>query len=137
MKNCENCKNSYTLKEHEKYIGCKVVDKYKNPVLRTLGFEGKCPYYKCVTREEELLLQRSNKMKEYIIKFAPLISYNHYSLQDMRTVRVFSELSKEEIELKFEEKCDTVNADTPYYCGVYIEAELLEEYLNNIPIEVI
>ena len=55
LKNCEGCKNSYVLKsEYMNYIGCKVVDKYKNPVLRTLGFEGKCPYYEYAIREESL-----------------------------------------------------------------------------------
>ncbi|WP_297994107.1 hypothetical protein [uncultured Clostridium sp.] len=43
MLSCENCKNSYRT-YIENYIGCNIVDKYKNIPLRILGLEGKCPY---------------------------------------------------------------------------------------------
>jgi len=45
---CEYCKNSYRvyIENYINYIGCNIVDKYRNPSLRTLGEECKCPYYK-------------------------------------------------------------------------------------------
>ena len=76
-------------------------------------------------------------MKTYIVTYAPLTTYKHYSLQDLRTVRIFSELSKEEIKLAFEERCDVANSNMPTYQGVYVEVELLEDYLNNILSDII
>lgn len=52
MQSCENCRNSYNVENYMNYRGCKVVDRYKNPPLRMLGIEGKCPYYDSIVKEE-------------------------------------------------------------------------------------
>ena len=76
-------------------------------------------------------------MKTYIVKYAPLCRSNQYVVQDLQTARIFSELSKEEVKLEFEKRCDKVNSDITSYNGMYVKVELLEEYLDNIPSDII
>jgi len=45
VKTCESCKRSYVVGEWGNYIGCRLVDDCNNISLKTLGEEGKCPYY--------------------------------------------------------------------------------------------
>lgn len=45
MKTCTTCKQSYIIDECCNYRGCKLVDIQHNIPLKTLGEEGKCPYY--------------------------------------------------------------------------------------------
>lgn len=76
-------------------------------------------------------------MKTYIVTYAPLTTYKHYSLQDLKTARIFSKLSKEEVKLAFEKRCDIANSDIQSYQGMYVEVELLEDYLKNLPSDII
>lgn len=64
--------------------------------------------------------------------YAPLTDHNYYSLQDLRTAKIFSELSKEEVKTVFEERCNAAHSDTTVYHGMYVEVELLEDYLNAL-----
>lgn len=48
MKGCMNCKYSYKIISLN-YLGCKLVDNWNNRSLKTLGEEGKCPYYKLLS----------------------------------------------------------------------------------------
>lgn len=46
MKICTNCKYSYIIDEWPDCIGCTLCEKLNNNIpLKTLGEEGKCPYY--------------------------------------------------------------------------------------------
>lgn len=72
-------------------------------------------------------------MKTYIVTYAPLDSRNQYAVQGLQTARIFSESSKEEVKLAFEKRCDEANSDIPFYNGMHVKVELLEEYLDNLP----
>lgn len=47
MSQCKSCKNSYLINNNwlETRI-CEISVRDRNPSLRTLGEEGKCPFYK-------------------------------------------------------------------------------------------
>lgn len=76
-------------------------------------------------------------METYIVTYSPLNHCGHYALQDLQTARIFSEFSKEEVKAAFEKRCDDANSDVSFYNGMHVEVELLEEYLNNLPSDVI
>lgn len=76
-------------------------------------------------------------MKTYIVTYAPLDSCSQHAVQDLQTARIFSELSKEEVKLAFEKRCDEANSDISIYNGMYVEVELLEEYLDSLPSDII
>lgn len=83
-------------------------------------------------KEIKTVSEGEKSMNTYIIRYAPLNNRNYYSLQDLRTVKIFSELSKEEVKTTFEKRCDAENSDISIYHGMYVEVELLEDYLNEL-----
>lgn len=73
-------------------------------------------------------------MNTYIILYAPLTNNgNNYSLQDLKTAKILSSLSKEEVRKIFRDECDKESADLSYYEGMHIEVYSLEDYLNSLP----
>ena len=85
----------------------------------------------------ENISECEKSMNTYIVTYAPLTDNNHYSLQDLRAAKILSQLSKEEVKSVFEERCNVASSDIPTYHGMYVEVELLEDYLNALPTDTI
>lgn len=78
-----------------------------------------------------------NPLNTYIVKYAPISNKNFYSLQEVRTAKILSKLPKDEVKKKFEERCDIESSDIPSYQGIWVQVQLLEEYLDNLPSDII
>lgn len=72
-------------------------------------------------------------MNTYIVNYAHKDCNGNYSLQDVRIARIFSEGTKEQVKIRFQNKCEIMSCDLVNYNGTHIEVYLLEDFLEMLP----
>ena len=67
----------------------------------------------------------------------PLDSYGAV-IQDFKMVKILSESKDiDYIKSEFERRCDSANNDLSSYKGMFVQIKTLEDYLDNMPSDVI
>ena len=76
-------------------------------------------------------------MNTYIVRYAPLNSYGAV-IQDFKIVKILSESKDiDYIKSEFERRCDLANNDLSSYKGMFVQVKTLEDYLDNMPSDII
>ena len=76
-------------------------------------------------------------MNIYIVRYSPLNIYGDI-LKDFKTARILSESKDiDYIKLEFEKRCDLANCKITNYKGMFVEVKTLDDYLDNLPSDVI
>ena len=74
-------------------------------------------------------------MKTYIVKYAPISGFG-YSIQDLKTAKILSDLTEEEVKLEFENRCNKASADIKNYQGVFVKVYSLDEFIESLPTDI-
>lgn len=76
-------------------------------------------------------------MNTYIIEYAPLNSYGDI-IMTFKTAKILSESKDiDYIKSEFERRCDLANDDLSSYKGMFVQVKTLEDYLDNMPSDII
>ena len=76
-------------------------------------------------------------MNTYIVRYAPLNNQGA-EIQDIKIVKILSSTEDlDYIKSEYERRCDMANDDLSGYKGMFVQIKTLEDYLDNMPSDVI
>lgn len=77
-------------------------------------------------------LENNTTETKYIVKYTPIIN-NGYSKQDLETMLIISDLTKDEVTETIRSNFDKANADKSWYTGIYLSVQTVDEFLKTLP----
>lgn len=125
------------MKEKElKNTGVNMNCRY-NDKCRNREYQGLIDYIddvrnKCSDIVYNITIENNTTGTKYIVEYAPIIN-NGYSKQDIETMIIISDLTKDEVAETIRSNFNKANVDKPWFNGIYLTVQTVDEFLNTIP----
>lgn len=78
------------------------------------------------------IIENNTTGTKYIVEYAPIIN-NGYSKQDIETMIIISDLTKVEVSETIRSNFNKANVDKPWFNGIYLSVQTVDEFLKTIP----